>query len=522
MRAIILVVCALSVWGCATPTLEGHRELNEWDPRQAALQAPGLPRRVLLITVAGLESSDYLDVWGRAAADGERVRMPNLARLAREGAMGIDALPPSPGASRTSHATLATGRLPAGHGIVADSTLDGEGDRALPFLDSQLLRATPLWDAAIGQGVLSLGWPTTAGARVELIVPEVDSAGSWLDSIRPRSSPLIVRALEAIAAEDLRRTSTGEASRGRDLSTWPTPAEKDAALVEVVCRVVDSERDPGLWLLRLEQTDPAQRAMGFGSVEADEALLRVDDGIGAIVGCLAAAGQLDDTAIFVVGDVAYQPVHSSVAPNVALVRNGLIGRDPRSSTGVRSWLALARSHGRSAYVYARDAANALEAREVLEAEGRRSGAFEVVSAKELARAGADPQAWFGLVAAAGYSIGGELTGAAIRPAGVRGSAGALRLGGPGEGAVGFVAWGRGIRNRVRLPTLELVDVAPTIAALLGLRLDDKLDGEAHVGLLRAAGSPPPAGPKRLGGESGGDVDEALQEMRRGRELGSGR
>jgi len=517
LRAIILVVCALSFWACAAPTLDSERDLTREDARLGALQTPGPPRRVILITVAGLNSSDYLDAWGHAVADGEDVRMPNLARLAREGVMGIEAYPPSPGATRSSHATLVTGLLPANHGIVADSTVDGEGTRALPFMDSRLLRGTPLWDAAIARGVLSLDWPTTGGARIELIVPEVTPSGSWLDSVRPRSSPQIYRELETIAAEDIEWTLVNKGGEERDLSTWPTPAEKDAALIEVACRVADSERDPGLWLMRLDQTDWLQRAMGFGSVEVGAALRRVDDGIGTLIGCLAAAGQLEETTLFVVGDIAYHPVHSSVAPNVALVQSGLIGRDPRASTGVRSWLALARSHGSSAYVYARDAANAVEAREVLEAEAVRTGAFKVVSAKELAAAGADPQAWFGLVASPGYMIGNELSGAEVRPAEVRTTAGVLRFGDSEEAAVGFVAWGRGIRNRVRIPTIELVDVAPTIAALLGLRLDDKIDGGVHDGLLRAEAPPPPPGPKRLGVERGGSADEVLREMRRDRE-----
>jgi len=481
------------------------------------MQAPGPPRRVILITVAGLNSSDYLDAWGHAVGEGEVVRMPNLARLAREGAMGIEAFPPSPGATRASHATLATGRLPVNHGIVADSIVDGDGTRSLPLMDSRLLSGTTLWDAAIGRGVLSLDWPTTGGARIELIVPEVTPSQSWLDSIRPRSSPMLYRELESIAAEDIEWSRENEGEEERDLATWPTPAEKDAALVEVACRVVDSVSDPGLWLMRLNQTDWTQRAMGDGSVEVDAALGRVDDGIGTLIECLEASGQLGETAIIVVGDIAYHPVHSSAAPNVALVRSGLIGRDPRASTGVRSWLALARSNGRSAYIYARDAANAVEARKVLEVEAARTGAFRVVSAKELMAVGADPQAWFGLSAMPGYMIGNEVSGPEIRPAQVRATAGALRFGNSPDVAVGFVAWGRGIRNQVRLPIVELADIAPTIAALLGLRLGDNLDGDPIDGLLRAEAPLPPPGPKRLGRESGESADEILREIRRSRE-----
>ncbi len=53
--------------------------------------------------------------------------------------------------------------------------------------------------------------------------------------------------------------------------------------------------------------------------------------------------------------------------------------------------------------------------------------------------------------------------------------------------VGFVAWGAGIRPGVRVPKMSQVDVAPTAAALLGLRLPDA-DGATVVGILGLPGA----------------------------------
>jgi len=108
----------------------------------------------------------------------------------------------------------------------------------------------------------------------------------------------------------------------------------------------------------------------------------------------------------------------------------------------------------------------------------------------------------------------DLTGPLVAPSRLRGAVGALR-GDPAETAVGFVAWGRGVRNNVRLPTVDLADVAPTIASLLGLRLGHDLDGEPILGILRAAVEPPPPGPKRLGQDN--DADSRLRELRRSQE-----
>jgi predicted AlkP superfamily pyrophosphatase or phosphodiesterase len=517
---ILGIVCVSCTTSCTTPTL---RESGPLDSvlGQSARRGGGPPERVVLISVAGLDSSDFLNVWGDAASESDGVRMPNLARLAREGATGVRLHPPSPASSYASHATLATGRLPKSHGIVSDQTLDEEGKRSLPFWDNRLLKGTALWDAAVGQGVLSLGWPTTTGARIELMVPDgvpSDSSVDWLDFMRTQASPMLMREFEKIADAAISKNASTYGD-GRDSTTWPTASEKDAAFAEVACQVAASDRNPGLWLIRLNQTASAQQAFGFGSVEVRQALGRMDDAIGRLIECLESTGKLAKTAIFVVGDVAYQPVHTRFDPNVILVRNGLVGRDPRSSTGVRSWLALSRSNGRSAYVYARDADSAIAARQLLEKEAAESGAFEVVSAAELAGEGGDPQAWFGLAAKPGFAIGNGLARPEMRPAEIRASAGAFPFLDGDASSVGFVAWGRGIRSQIRVPSVEQVDVAPTIAALLGLRLDSEIDGEAIVGVLRAAVPPPPPGPKRLGVGSDNDVERALRELGGGRELG---
>lgn len=509
--------------GCSTAMFADRGSQTEEMAREA-MRAPGPPERVVLITVGGLESADFLNSWGHAVSTSDPVRMPHLARLGREGVIGLRAHPPSPSAVATSHATLVTGLLPTRHGVIADQVLDRVGNRALPYWDSRLIEGTTLWDAAIGRGVLALGWPTTIGARIELVVPggaPIEEGRSWLEFIDQRTSPQLMHALVSIATERQEGLSAALAEESlRNPNAWPSPSQKDAAFIELACRVADSARDPALWLIRLDQTGSVQREAGYGSVEMAAALGRVDAEIGRLVDCLGAAGRLAETAIFVTGDVAYRAVHTQIDPNVVLVREGLIGRDPRSAMGVRSWLALVRSNGRSAYVYARDAESALEARKWLTEEATRTGAFEIISASVLAASGADPQAWFGLAAAPGFVFGNGLMKPMLRPAGFRGSAGAFPFLDSQASSVGFVAWGRGIRPRVRVPSLDLSDVAPTIASLLGLRLDRSLDGKAMLGILRASEPvPPPAGPKRLGVGNPGDVDRALREMGGGREIG---
>ena len=117
LRASTLLICAVMSVSCATETLK-DKTFTFSESRLSALSDSGPPRRVFLITIAGLLSADFLNARGHIASERDNVGMPNLARLAREGAIGIQAHPPTPGAVYPSHATLVTGLDPTQHGIV--------------------------------------------------------------------------------------------------------------------------------------------------------------------------------------------------------------------------------------------------------------------------------------------------------------------------------------------------------------------------------------------------------------------
>ena len=128
----------------------------------------------------------------------------------------------------------------------------------------------------------------------------------------------------------------------------------------------------------------------------------------------------------------------------------------------------------------REEVDAISARRALDAAARETEAFRVVSASELRERGGDPRAWFGIDAQAGYTFGNGAAGPLVRPSTARGASGS---GGDESAArVGFVAWGQGVRASIRVPLLRQLDVAPTAASLLGLKLAD-VAGRVLVGAL---------------------------------------
>ena len=438
--------------------------------RRAAVRLPELqesaapPAHVVLVSVAGLAPDRYR---GRGV---EPPAMPTLAALAAGGVSADAVRSVAPASRYPAHASLVSGRDPAHHGIVADRRIGDRGVSASGYGHASLLRAPTLWTlvSRANRGVASLSWPSTVGASIDRVLPDLDPTRrgeTWLGVMRGSASPgLLAWAQEA---------------GGNEAAAQIHGPARDAVLVEVACRIVEAPAPPTLLLLRLSQTQLALFLRGPASPEAASAFAHVDAEIARLVGCLKSAKILQRTALFVVGDHGTLAVHTLVSPNAVLADAGLLTPSPEG-TELISWTALARANGGSAFVYARGDQDALLARRALEKAAERTRVFRVVSAQEMLRLGADPDAWFGLEAEPGFVFGDGATAPLLRPAAVRASGGYL----PGlrEMDAGFVAWGRGLRRGVRIPVMRQTDVAPTAARLLGLELAEA-DGRVLVGAL---------------------------------------
>jgi len=423
------------------------------------------PERVVLISVAGMTPAAY-------RGDGMRsLVMPTVAALGRSGAAADAVTPVTPSARYPAHATLVTGQRPAAHGIVADRLIGERGVRRARYWHASQLQAPTLWGIA-GRDKLSvaaLGWPTTVGASIPLLIPDlapVSRGETWIDVIAGASTPAL---FSLISEKD--RADPALADEG---------AARDALLSGLACRLLTSPQPPALTLLLLAQAAPAQAGYGPESEVESAALAKADAQIRRIVDCLSASGRSGDTALVIVGDRGVLPVHTLVAPNAILVESGLVVPSKRARDSIASWTALSRSNGGSAFIYAKSDGAAVKARRAFMAAAARTRAFRVVSAEQMLALGADSEAWFGLEAEPGFSFGNQIVPPLLQ-AGARRGVGGYLSGQPGSEA-GFVAWGRGIRQGVRVPHMRQTDVAPTIARLLGLDLGD-VAGRPLIGIL---------------------------------------
>jgi predicted AlkP superfamily pyrophosphatase or phosphodiesterase len=396
--------------------------------------------RVVVISIDGFAAFYWRD---------SRARLRVLRELADRGAVahGVETVFPS--TTWPTHTSLTTGVSPRVHGVVANSILnrrtgareDLTGD---PIYDApDLVRVPTVYDRAHAAGLrtAAIDWPATRNART-------------LDFNLPFFKDQRVFETQTARAVWEELTALGyPMDRQGEWAQLPKRFMKDAMVADVAAHVV-RRHAPGLLLIHFLCVDSLQHLFGPRSPEAYWALEYVDGLVGRVLDALPA-----DTTVFVVSDHGFLPSTREIRPNARLRALGA-AREARFVT----------NHGAGA-LYALEAGP--DAIAQLTAEiAKMDGVTGAWTSGEYGPLGLPIPADNVLVADAmfearpGFAFGDD--------AGAEEYGAPKYLGNHGQRAIYednqalFVAGGPVIRRGVQLPVIRSRDVAPTIAAALGV------------------------------------------------------
>jgi len=398
-------------------------------------------RHVVLISIDGLRPEFYLDAAWQA---------PELRSLLKAGTHARQVETVFPSVTYTAHASISTGVRPVRHGIAFNRRFEPAQAQVRWYADAADLRAPPIWEWARAAGLTTaaVSWPTTVGARIDLLVPEQD----YFD----RDEPLDLFLRSSTPGLFERLGLTPRAEMLKDVT------QQDAFFTETAAAIVRRFR-PRLLLLHLVETDYRQHRNPLDGEEVRAALRRVDAHVGTVLRALREAGIADLTAVLVAGDHGFAPISGFVFPNAALARAGLRGCPALGE----DWRAAVHVAGGAAAVFVNppgDRAAAVAAEAALRAAA--PGHFTLISLEELDRLGAfSGAAAFGLEAAPGYAMSGSCDRGLIHP--YEGGAHGYLPARPSM-LTGLIAAGAGVRAGIKLDRVRLIDIAPTVARLLGL------------------------------------------------------
>ncbi len=412
----------------------------------ALLTIPVSGGDVILISIDGLMPDYYL------RADDLGLKIPNLRRLMHEGSYAEGALSVMPSVTFPAHTTMITGVNPARHGIENNLVFDPDG--ALGggwhwFYED--LKVSTIFEAARKQGIrtASVTWPVTAGAPIDLNLPDMYPVPNLHE------------------AKNLRSLVSDQ-----DLQDFLPPAEKlvrmgDDIRTQVALHFL--EKHPGLLAIHYLELDGAQHRQGPGSVPAKQALEKIDGYLGELFGALEQTGRWQSTSILVVSDHGFVAVDKVIKPAVLMRAVGLLETNLQAE--ITSWQAAPWAAGGCLAIVPHPAASPDSHRKVLDLvnllkSNPSYGVGRVYMGSELSQTGGFSPALAVLEARPGYFFSPEVQGQLVSPSDTRG------MHGYGPGLAGleaaFLVKGPGIKQTHRVETVRLLDLAPTIARILGM------------------------------------------------------
>lgn len=427
---------------------------------------------VILITIDGL-AAYYLD--------DPKASLPNLRRLAAEGATASGMRVANPAVTWPNHTTLLTGVHPSRHSVLFNGVLvRGAADRPVK-VDPQRSKADLVAFPTIydrlhpkGYSTAAINWPCTRGATT--LDDDFPDVPEQLLFTTPRLRD------EMLATGILQSTNQAD-------FLLQGPPTKDRIWTAAAAHVIQ-KRKPNFMAIHMLITDFIQHRYGPQSPAAYTALALADTQLGDVLKAIDAAGIRETTTLFVTADHGFAGALKAVNPNVAFRKAGLarVGASP-TLIGAK---AQSISEGGIAMVYFTDPATRKDDEaKVIELMRQAEGVADILTpdkfpALHLPDPEKNPQmANLILVAKEGYAFGNDALGDNLI------SEVTLSAGSPGHHGVvstnkkmnaAFVAWGQGIRKGAKLGEIPNINVAPTMAKLFGQSLPD-VDGKVIDGLL---------------------------------------
>jgi arylsulfatase A-like enzyme len=380
------------------------------------------PASVILISLDGVRS-DLL----------EDEQIPALRRVIREGARAEALVPVFPSLTFPNHVSMATGTWPDRHGIVANHFLDRERGEFDYSNEASWIQAEPLWVAAERQGVraASFFW--------------VGSETAWRG----------VAATHRVAPFD---DTVGEADKVDRILAW--------------LDLPEAER-PRLVLSWWHGADGAGHRHGPDAPQVREALRGQDAELGRLLAGLEARGRLATTTLLVVSDHGMSEGREALNPFAALEARGIRARVILGSAV--AFVHLERPAQAAAAIEALGGlpgvralpGNALPREWRLSHPTRIGEVFVVADPPRLfTRPWTAPDARFRLSRLLGSAQGVHGYDPSAHP----------------EMHGVFLAVGRGVPAGLRPGRVHAIDVAPTIARLLGIEPPRDSEGAAVPGI----------------------------------------
>jgi len=432
--------------------------------------APQKDHHVILISLDGLAQFYMNDA---------KAQIPTLRKLAVEGASAQSMQGVFPTVTWPNHTSVVTGVSPAKHGVLGNDYFDRAKQERVVYLcdpvydKSEIVKTPTIYDVAHQAGLTTAGvcWPATRNAStLDWTIPDMLDQALFDQFTTPS---LKAECKDAGIALEMQGAWCKNRDGGKPM--------RDYTYTQVARHLMEKHQ-PNLVMLHLVGADGYQHSTGRQSPEAYYAVNDSDRHVQGLIDSVAKAGLLDKTTFIITSDHGFRTYTKVVQPNVLLKQAGLVTAVLGGKvTARRAWCM---GQGGSGFVYILDEAN-------------KAGILADLKPKLAAMEGVDWVRGADEYGALGFPLpdkdarSPDLVISCKDGYAVSDTAGGEDLVAPTDGVKGthgydpatddmkaiFIAWGAGIKAGAKLGEVKNVDVAPTIAKLLGVEIPG---GEGRV------------------------------------------
>lgn len=429
---------------------------------------PAKDQHVILVSIDGFPAYLWHD---------PTLMVPNLRKLAAGGASAKALTVSNPSITWINHTTLVTGVEPRKHGVLFNGLLvrkDGVPPVIEQWADkSRMVFVPTLYDVAHQAGLTT--------AESDWVAITNPGTINWSFAELPKPDDAVVK--EMIAAGVATEEEIGWMQMGPNRKGVPF---LDSMWTRAAIHLFETHR-PNLLLYHTLNTDYTHHIHGPRSGPGFTALELADRLLGDLIDAVDRSGLREKTTIVVATDHGFKKVTKFVQPNVALKKAGLArGLGPT----VSSCDAYVMAQGGMAFAYVTNPARRSELLPRLrEMFSTMEGIAEVIDGEkghELGMPTPDENTGMGdliLFASEGYAFRKEVTGEeVVVPAVNYGGTHGYPASDPELDGI-FIAHGPNIKPGTVVDRVSNLDVAPTLARIMGLTLPE-VDGRAIEEILK--------------------------------------
>ncbi|MBI3422627.1 MAG: alkaline phosphatase family protein [Acidobacteria bacterium] len=392
---------------------------------------PKISSHVVMILVSGL-GADLLNA-GR-----EQLPKLNAAMVQGVVANAVEGVYPS--LTQPAQATIATGMLPADHGIYSNDNNFAAALKLAVEPQEKAKKNVFVWESAskAGLNVAAIGYKLTTGATIKFNYPDY-----------PKQS-----------------LNEPTANKKRKSDVYTQALNMDEQRAQKACELIEAVK-PNLLLINFRSLYWTQSQFGIRSKEVDTTLQHLDSWIEQILTATEKAKTRDQTTFLVVSDTGMAAVENEFNPNVVLAKKGWLTVDTQGN--IAAWKAVAQALEGAAAIFVKSPADEQSVEKIFREIHQipDSPVWRIFTRQELSRMATLPQAALMLDTAPNYMFGTATKGNILSKTSVRAATGfsPQRL----EMRPVFIAFGKGIEPKGSFGLAHLTDVAPSIARILGIQ-----------------------------------------------------